>query len=87
MKKSIFIGICIFIFGYIFVVIVAGLLSEQDAIHSYDYAIICAIIFLSGIVGSSTSLILKRIDSILEIKKEILGEYEHSNNKDDSNDC
>ncbi|MFT8315654.1 MAG: hypothetical protein ABF633_15600 [Clostridium sp.] len=66
MKKSIFIGIGIFILGYIFILIVANLLANGDGEHSYEYGIICAIIFLAAIVGTSASLILKKIDLVLK---------------------
>jgi vacuolar-type H+-ATPase subunit I/STV1 len=62
MKKSILIGISLYIFGFIFVIVCTTIFnSDKNVEHSYYYAIIFSILYLCSIVGVSTSLILKEL--------------------------
>lgn len=62
MKKSILVGIGIYIFGYITIFLcIAIFLREVEAEFSYYYGIIFAILYLSAVVGISASLILKEL--------------------------
>lgn len=61
MIKSIFIGIGVYIFGFILVTLCSGIFNSGNAEFSYYYAIVFSILYLSAIVGFSTSLILKEL--------------------------
>lgn len=61
MKKSILIGIAIYIFGYFLSTLFASILSGDYAEYSYFYAIVFSTLYLSAIVGISVSLILKEL--------------------------
>ena len=59
--KSVFIGIGIYVFGFILVGLCANRFDSGNVEFSYYYAIIFSILYLSAIVGISTSLILKEL--------------------------
>jgi hypothetical protein len=59
LKKSIFIGVGIYVFGFILVSLCANIFDSGNVEFSYYYAIVFSILYLSSIVGISTSLILK----------------------------
>lgn len=59
--RSIFIGIGVYIFGFILVILCSSIFNSGNAEFSYYYAIIFSILYLSAIVGISTSLILKEL--------------------------
>jgi hypothetical protein len=59
--KSVVIGIGIYIFGFILVILCSSVFNSGNAEFSYYYAIVFSILYLSAIVGISTSLILKEL--------------------------
>ena len=61
MKKSILIGIGIFILGFMISAFFGNLFSSGDIEHSYLNGIIFSILYLSSIIGISTTLIIKEI--------------------------
>lgn len=61
MKKPILIGIGIFILGFIISAFFGNLFSSGDVEHSYLSGIIFSILYLSSVIGISTTLILKEI--------------------------
>ncbi len=61
MKKSVFIGILVYVFGFILVSLCSKIFDGGKVEFSYYYAIVFSILYLSAIVGVSTSLILKEL--------------------------
>jgi hypothetical protein len=59
--KSVFIGIGVYIFGFILITLCSSVFNSGNAEFSYYYAIVFSILYLSAIVGISTSLILKEL--------------------------
>lgn len=59
--KSVFIGIGIYILGFILITLCSGIFDSGNVQFSYYYAIVFSILYLSAIVGISTSLILKEL--------------------------
>lgn len=64
MKKSIIIGVSIYILGFILVVFSSSIINSGNAEYSYYYGIIFSILYLSSIVGISTSIILRELKRI-----------------------
>ena len=61
MKKSVLIGILVYVFGFILVSLCSKIFDGGKVEFSYYYAIIFSVLYLSAIVGVSTSLILKEL--------------------------
>lgn len=61
MRDSILKGIGIFVLGFIITLFFARFFSGEYVEHSYFYGIIFSILYLSAVVGVSTSQILKAI--------------------------
>ncbi|NNU78579.1 hypothetical protein [Clostridium estertheticum] len=61
MKKIILVGTGIFILGFIVSGFCGNLFSSGDVEHSYLNGIIFSILYLSSVIGISTTLILKEI--------------------------
>ena len=59
--KSVLIGIGVYVFGFILVTLCSSIFNSGNDEFSYYYAIIFSILYLSAIVGISTSLILKEL--------------------------
>lgn len=59
--KSVMIGIGIYILGFIIIVLCADIISGSNSEISYYYGIIFSILYLSAVVGISTSLILNEL--------------------------
>lgn len=58
--KSFLIGVAVYIFGFILVLICSNLFDSKDQ-YAYYYAIIFSILYLCSVIGISTSLILNQI--------------------------
>ncbi len=69
MIKSIIIGLGIFILGFPIVSLSSSLFNSGNAEYSYYYAIIFSILYLSSIVGFSTSMILNELRTLKPIDK------------------
>ncbi|MEL7607363.1 hypothetical protein SDC9_52441 [bioreactor metagenome] len=54
-------GVCIYILGFIIASLSSSIFDGGQIEFSYYYAIIFSILYLSAIVGISTSLILKEL--------------------------
>jgi len=61
LRKSVFIGIGVYVFGFILVGLCSNMFDSGNVEFSYYYGIIFSILYLSAIVGISTSLILKEL--------------------------
>ena len=61
MKKPVLIGILVYVFGFILVSLCSEIFYGGKIEFSYYYAIIFSVLYLSAIVGVSTSLILKEL--------------------------
>jgi hypothetical protein len=59
--KSVLIGIGVYILGFILVTLCADIFNSGNVEISYYYAIVFSILYLSAIVGISTSPILKEL--------------------------
>ncbi len=59
--NSVMLGIGIYILGFIISVLSSGIFDGGQVEFSYYYTIIFSILYLSAIVGISTSLILKEL--------------------------
>ena len=59
--KSLIVGVGIYILGFILVTLCTSIFSSGNAEFSYYYAIVFSILYLSSVVGVSTSLILKEL--------------------------
>lgn len=62
MKKSILIGTGIFVLGFIISVLCGNFWANGNVEHSYLNSIIFSILYLSSVIGISTTLILKEIN-------------------------
>jgi hypothetical protein len=64
LRKSIFIGIGVYVFGFILVSLCSYTFDNGNVEFSYAsiyYGILFSILYLSAIIGISTSLILKEL--------------------------
>jgi hypothetical protein len=61
MRRSILIGIAIYILGFLTSVYLGNIFSNGDVNHSYFAASIFSVLYLSSIVAISASLILGEI--------------------------
>jgi len=71
MKKSILIGIGIYILGFLTTGVLGNLFSSGDVEHSYLLGITFAILYVSSVIGISTSLILKEMKNNSILNKGI----------------
>lgn len=60
--KSVLIGIGVFIVGFIISIIGSNFFDGGSAEFSYYTAIVFSVLYLSGVVGVATSLILKALE-------------------------
>lgn len=67
--KSVLIGIGVFIVGFIISIIGSNFFDGGSAEFSYYTAIVFSVLYLSGVVGVATSLILKALEKIIRINK------------------
>lgn len=63
LQKSVLIGIGIYVFGFVLACLSSAIFYSGNAENSYYYGIIFSVLYLSAIVGISTSLI------IIELRK------------------
>lgn len=62
--KNIFIGIGIYILGFIIAIISSSFWDSGNVEYSYYYGIIFSVLYLASVVGVCTSLIIKHIKEI-----------------------